>query len=72
MAKSDPRFRARLDREINLAIQEMRDGCLDCPPHGLLCDRHLSEAADLVLHAKQRLGIKSQKKSRVTRRAGEG
>lgn len=33
-------FQARLDRAKGLFIQEIRDGCLDCPQKGGLCRVH--------------------------------
>ena len=54
------KFKERLRREVNLAIQEMRDGCLDCRKCKGLCNVHQKEATHILLNPRKHLNLQGE------------
>lgn len=55
---ADPKFKSKVRRAVQLAIREMRDGCLECRAQRGLCHRHWPAAVELVLNPKKFLRAK--------------
>lgn len=51
-------FQRLVRREQDLAIREMRDGCLDCRAVRGLCHQHYKEALEIILHPHEKLQLK--------------
>lgn len=51
--KSNPEFREALNKLRRIALQELRDGCVDCPEKGIMCSKHLPVAMDMFMNPKK-------------------
>ncbi len=56
-----PEFKKRLDQEIRVRLQEMRDGCVDCLSvrrRDGFCYEHEKQAMDLILSPRKYIRLK--------------
>lgn len=52
----------RLERELGLYLQEMKDGCPDCIalPEGVYCQKHEIEGLDVIIEPRKFIKSKRQ------------
>jgi hypothetical protein len=56
---ADPKFKARLRREVRLYVRELRDGCNECRAARGLCHDHGKVVDDLILHPRKDSPLKA-------------